>query len=70
MSTLFAILKGVATLAPLMLAFIRWYKDLTEVDQKEFISKAHLVFSGLKEAETKESKQDAARKIQDLIRSL
>ena len=70
MSVVFSALKTIATLGPLALAFIRWYRELSQEQKGQFIAQSHLVFSKLKESKTKEARVESAKQIQDLILKL
>lgn len=70
MSQILAALAAIPKLIELAGQILEFIKRITGQDPQGFIKKSAEVFSKLNQAKTPQEKEDAARGIQNLIRSL
>jgi hypothetical protein len=64
-----AFIRFLAVALPLLRDIFNWIEQRYEGDPAAFVAEIHAVMTAAKGAKTPEEKQNAARKIQDLLRS-
>ena len=67
---LFGLIKILPELLKLINGVMTWLNKVSGGDPKEFLLKSHAVFETLNKANTPEERQDAAKRLAELIHSL